>query len=188
MDLQKRNILLVGYRGTGKSSVGKRLAGVLGMGFLDMDRLIAEEEGFSIARIVQEKGWPYFRMQEKQLLQRLSCNSGQVIATGGGVILDQENRSLLKKMGVVIWLTADIDVTVERLKTDPIGAEQRPTFSEMDLHEETGLILKERMPLYEEVSDFTLDTSDLSIGETVDEIVGIIHKEMKERRKNEQKR
>jgi len=179
MDPQKRNILLVGYRGTGKSSVGKRLAEVLGMGFLDMDHLIAEEEGFSIARIVQEKGWPYFRRKEKQLLQRLSCNSGQVIATGGGVILDPENRSLLRRMGFVIWLTADIDVMVARLKTDPVGAEQRPTFSEMDLREETGLILKERMPLYEEVSDFSLDTSDLSIGETVDEIVGIIHKGMK---------
>jgi len=188
MNFHSGNILLIGYRGTGKSSVGKKLAGVLGMDFLDMDRLLVEEEGFTIARIVQEKGWPYFRQQEKHLLQRLSRNRGQVIATGGGVVLDPENRLLLKKMGLVIWLTADIDVMVERLKQDPAGAEQRPAFSERDLREETGLILQERIPLYEEVSDFTLDTSNLSIGETVDEIVGIIHQEMKKRRKNEQKR
>jgi len=79
-------------------------------------------------------------------------------------------------------------VMVERLKQDPAGVEQRPAFSERDIREETGLILKERIPLYEEVSDFSLDTSEMSIGETVDEIVGIIHKEMKKRRKNEQKR
>jgi shikimate kinase len=173
---QAENILLVGYRGTGKSTLGKRLAEVLHMTFLDMDRLIVEEEGCSISVIVKERGWPCFRQLESNLLQRLSQEKGRVIATGGGIILDPENRVLLKKMGMVVWLKADIAVIVARLKEDHEGAVQRPAFSDRDLWEETDLILRARGPFYENVSDLSLDTSTLTVGESVDEIVRIIHK------------
>lgn len=173
---QAENILLVGYRGTGKSTLGKRLAEVLHMTFLDMDRIIVEEGGRSISKMVQEQGWPYFRRQESLLLQRLSFLKGRVIATGGGIILAPENRLLLSKMGMVVWLRADIAVIVARLQGDHESAVQRPAFSDRDLWEETDLILRERAPFYENVSDFSLDTSTLTIGESVDEIVRIIHK------------
>jgi shikimate kinase len=174
--MQDANILLIGYRGTGKSTLGNRLAEVLNMTFLDMDRLIVEEERRSISSIVQERGWPYFRQLESNLLQRLSKEKDRVIATGGGVILDPENRSLLQKMGMVVWLKANIDVIVERLHSDGEGAVQRPAFSDRGLKEETDLALRERVPLYESVSDLSLDTSVLTIGESVDEITRIIHK------------
>ena len=174
-----KNILLIGYRGTGKSTLGKRLAEALGLAFLDMDRMIVDEQGYSISRIVQERGWPYFRQLEGNLLQRLSEEKGRVIATGGGIILDPENRSLLEKMGWVVWLKADTDVMVERLQGDLEGAKQRPAFSDRDLREETEMILQERNPLYESVCDMVLDTTDLSLGESVDEIVRIIHKRLK---------
>lgn len=174
--MQNENILLVGYRGTGKSTLGRHLAEVLNMTFLDLDRLIVEEEGCSISAIVQERGWPYFRQLESNLLQRLSKEKGRVIATGGGIILDPENRSLLKKMGIVVWLKAPVDVIVDRIQRDNEGAVQRPAFSDRNLKEETNLILRERAPLYESVSDLSLDTSGMTIGESVDEIIRIIHK------------
>ena len=79
-------------------------------------------------------------------------------------------------MGIVVWLKAEINVIVERLKGDGEGARQRPAFSDLDLREETEIVLRERIPLYESISDLSLDTTVLTIGESVDEIVRIIHK------------
>jgi len=169
------NILLVGYRGTGKSTLGRRLADVLGMNFIDMDRILIEEARCSISRIVEEHGWPHFRELEKKLLLRLAQGTGQVIATGGGVVLDAENRTLLSIMGIVICLKADPDAIVARLNQDTEGSAQRPPFSDRNLWEETTAVLKERTPLYEGVSEIVLDTSILDMGECVDEIVRIVH-------------
>ncbi len=169
------NIILVGYRGTGKSTLGKRLADVLNMNFIDMDRILIQETGCSISRIVEERGWPYFRELEKKLLLKLAQATGQVIATGGGVVLDAENRTLLSKMGIVIWLKADPDAIVARLRQDKKGFAQRPSFWGRNLREETTAVLKERTPLYKGVREVEVDTSNLDIGECVDEIVRIIH-------------
>jgi len=169
------NILLVGYRGTGKSTLGKRLADVLAMNFVDMDRILIQDAGCSISRIVEEHGWPHFRELEKKLLLRLAQAKGQVIATGGGVVLDAENRTLLLQMGIVIWLKANPDAIMKRLQQDKEGSAQRPPFSDRNLWEETTAALKERMPLYKGVSEVELDTSNLDIAECVDEIVRIVH-------------
>jgi len=173
------NIILVGYRGTGKSTLGKRLADTLNMNFIDMDRILIQEAGCSISRIVEELGWPYFRELEKKLLLKLARATGQVIATGGGVVLDVENRTLLSKMGIVIWLKADPDAIVARLHQDKEGFAQRPSFSDRNLWEETTAVLKERTPLYKGVSEVEVDTSNLDVAECVDEIVRIIHKKRK---------
>lgn len=169
------NILLVGYRGTGKSTLGKLLADVLDMKFIDMDRILIRDAGCSISRIVEEHGWPHFRELEKRLLLRLAQATGQVIATGGGVVLDAANRTTLSKMGIVIWLKADPDAIVARLHHDKEGSAQRPPFSDKNLWEETATVLKERTPFYKGVSEVEVDTSNLDIGECVDEIVRIIH-------------
>lgn len=169
------NILLVGYRGTGKTTLGRHLAQILGMTFIDMDRVIIEEAGCSISRIVEEHGWPHFREREKRLLLRLAQGTGQVIATGGGVVLYAENRALLSKMGPVIWLKADPDTIVERLKQDTAGMVQRPAFSDRTLREETEAMLQARTPLYASISNIAVDTSARDIRECVDEIVRIIH-------------
>lgn len=172
---REENILLVGYRGTGKSTLGKHLAAVLDMAFVDMDRLIIEEAGCSISSMVKKHGWPHFRELEKKILVRLSQGTGQVIATGGGAVLDAENRMLLRKMGSVVWLKADPDRIVERLKQDTESAAQRPAFSDRDLLEETKAVLKERTPIYASISEITVDTSTRDIRECIDEIVRIIH-------------
>ena len=169
------NILLVGYRGTGKSTLGKRLADVLDMNFIDMDRIMIHDAGCSISRIVEEHGWPHFRELEKILLLRLAQAKGQVIATGGGVVLDAENRTLLLQMGIAIWLKANPDAIMKRLQQDKEGSAQRPPFSDRNLWEETAAVLKERTPFYKGVSEVEVDTSNLDIGECVDEIVRIIH-------------
>ncbi len=173
----KTNIVLVGYRGTGKSSVGKRLADVLGMVFVDMDQVLVIEAGCDITRIVRERGWAYFRGLEKDLLARLSRQTGQVVATGGGVVLDEKNRTLIQGMGRVIWLKAEVDEIVLRLTRDTEGAVQRPAFSDHDLRDETIAILKDRSPFYARVSDSCLNTSSMTVGECVDEILCILHKE-----------
>jgi shikimate kinase len=170
------HILLVGYRGTGKSSVGRLLAEALQMSFVDMDQVIVEEAGCTISKMVENHGWPCFRGREKKLLLRLSQGTGLVIATGGGVVLDEENRLLMKKMGQVIWLKADIDTIVQRLQQDVISAEQRPAFSEKSLRDETETVLCERTPLYDSVSDMSIETSGRNIRECVDEIMRIVHK------------
>ncbi|MCU0581387.1 MAG: shikimate kinase [Syntrophales bacterium] len=169
------NILLVGYRGTGKSTLGKRLADVLEMNFIDMDRIMIKDAGCCISRIVEEHGWPHFRELEKILLLRLAQAKGQVIATGGGVVLDAENRTLLSKMGIVIWLKADPNTILKRLHQDKEGSAQRPPLSDKNLWEETTAALQERTPLYKDVSEVELDTSNLNIAECVDEIVRIVH-------------
>jgi shikimate kinase len=169
------NILLVGYRGTGKSTLGKRLADVSGMPFIDMDQTIVEEKGSSISEIVEDHGWSFFRTLEKNLLIRLSKGKGQVIATGGGVVLNAKNRTLLREMGRVVWLQSDPEKIVTRLTQDKTRKEQRPALSDLDLWKETNLILQERSPLYENVHDIAVNTSESTVGECVDEIIRILH-------------
>ncbi|NLN60940.1 MAG: shikimate kinase [Deltaproteobacteria bacterium] len=174
-DKRGDNILLVGYRGTGKSTLGKRLADVSGMPFIDMDQTIVEEKGSSISEIVEDHGWSFFRTLEKNLLIRLSKGKGQVIATGGGVVLNAKNRTLLREMGRVVWLQSDPEKIVTRLTQDKTRIEQRPALSDLDLWKETNLILQERSPLYENVHDIAVNTSESTVGECVDEIIRILH-------------
>lgn len=163
------NIILLGFMGTGKTCVGKRLAERLGMGFLDMDDLIEEEEGMPIRKIFKRFGEPYFREKETSICERVSGFNNYVIATGGGVVLKTVNIENLRRNGILISLTATPEVIYERTKK----ARTRPLLEE-DPKRKIQELLKVRDPYYR-MADWMLDTSMLSIPEVVDKIVAYLY-------------
>ncbi|MEQ8204188.1 MAG: shikimate kinase AroL [Smithellaceae bacterium] len=164
------NVVLIGYRACGKSTVGKMLADRLKIAFLDTDLLIEEKLGMPIKEIVAGHGWEYFRAKEKEAVQKLVQRNDCVIATGGGVVLDEENVGLLKKIGCVIWLKAPVADIIERLKQDVKTDNLRPQFTDGNLAEETTMVLEKRIPLYQKAADYALDTAGKTASQVVDEI------------------
>ena len=151
------NIVLVGYRCSGKTSVGKILAHKLNRDFVDTDGLIEAKEGCSVEDIISNKGWDYFRELEKQIVREVCEKTNLVIATGGGVVLDYENMINLIRNGWVVWLNADAEVLKERMDNDQRSGNIRPSLTGKDPLEEIREVLSLRMPLYEKASDFIAD-------------------------------
>jgi len=166
----RNNIILIGYRATGKSSVGRRLAAELGLGFFDMDQELELRQGQSISEMVADRGWPYFRGLEKELLTELTAKRGLVISTGGGAILHQDIWPQVKESGLVVWLTADRETICRRLLGDDQTASQRPTLTGTDPYAEIAMVLREREPLYRQGCHFSVDTGAM----TIDEVVTLI--------------
>lgn len=167
---ESMNVVLIGYRACGKSTVGKLLADRLKIAFLDTDLLIEESLGMPIKEIVTVRGWDYFRAREKETVQKLAQKGECVIATGGGVVLDEENVGVLKKIGCVIWLKAPVADIIERLKQDEKTDNLRPQFTDGNLAEETNMVLEKRIPLYQKAADYALDTAGKIASQVVDEI------------------
>jgi len=163
-------VILIGYRATGKSTVGKMLADKLGIPFRDTDTLIQEEMGMPIRDIIAVCGWDFFRIQESQVIRRISEEGDAVVATGGGAVLLAENVVLLKKMGKVFWLHASLHDVVERIKNDLLSEETRPRFTDANIVQETIAVLKKRIPLYEKAADFSIETTGKSALQAVEEI------------------
>ena len=114
--LGRRSIVLVGMMGAGKSSIGRRLAGRLGVPFVDADSEIESAAGMTIAEIFAKHGEPYFRAGEARVIARLMENGPQVLATGGGSVMNQHTRDLIRIKGISVWLKADLDVLLKRTK------------------------------------------------------------------------
>lgn len=165
------NIVLIGYRGTGKTAVGTALSKKLGRSFYDTDTYIEKGAGRSISDMVAAHGWAFFRAREKEAIEELSALEHCVIATGGGAVMDKDNVAFLRKNGFLVLLKADINTMIQRIEQDEVSAEQRPKLSDSDIYEETEKLLKQRMPVYEQVSDFSVDTTILTIDEVVETVV-----------------
>lgn len=164
-----KNIVLVGFMGAGKTVVGKRLAVVLGLKFVDLDDLIEAKEGKKITEIFKEKGEPYFRKAEKEITQETAKSAGLVIACGGGVVLDKENIAALKENGIMIYLKADAEVILRRTQKHT----HRPLLN-VDAPKKKIEELLEFRALYYAEADFTIDTSNLSIEQAVDKVLEIV--------------
>jgi len=162
-----KQIILIGYRATGKTTVGKRLAARLGLSFFDMDHELEKRHGQSIATLVAARGWPYFRTLEKEMLTKLIGLNDRVTSTGGGAILHQEIWPKLKESSLVVWLTADRQTICRRLKDDAQTASQRPALTDSDTYAEIDAVLTEREPLYRAGCHFSVDTGVLGIDEIV---------------------
>ena len=152
------NIILTGYRATGKSSVGRMLAAELGYEFIDMDKVLEARYG-EISELVAEKGWGFFRAREKELLDELAGGSGKVVATGGGAIMHEAEWAKLKEAGFVVWLTSDVKIICDRLSFDPASPGQRPSLTGADIREEVSAVLAEREPLYRRGSHLEIDSN-----------------------------
>ena len=152
-------IYLIGYRCTGKSTTGQLLANLMGYSFLDTDRVLETRFQTSLEQMIHQRGWDYFREQEKQVLLGTGHRANIVIATGGGIVLDPENRSFLQTHGTCAWLYADGDTIVNRLLADGNTQKSRPRFSEDPLTLETHKTLSLRTPLYRELGQIQIDTS-----------------------------
>ncbi len=164
------NLFLIGYRCTGKSTVGRTLADRIGWPFVDTDQIIVETASAPIARIVAEKGWPYFREQERMALANVAAGNRQVVATGGGIILDARNMAAMQASGSVVWLMAGEWVIRTRLLADAATAGSRPALTNRGLIAEISAVLAERTPLYAKAADLTIDTDGMAISSICDRI------------------
>jgi len=169
--LKGRNIVLIGPRASGKTTLGKVLAQKLGFEFVDTDEEVEKRTGLEIAQIVQVYGWQRFRKEEKEVIKEVMKKESQVIATGGGVVLDEENVRLIKENGIVFLLWLQPEKIVERLKKDP-QFQKRPPLKK-DLFSEVKEVVEERKPLYFSCAHFVLDASK-EVMELVEEILKVI--------------
>jgi shikimate kinase len=163
--LGRRSIVLVGMMGAGKSSVGRRLAARLGIRFVDADAEIESAAGMTIAEIFAKHGEPDFRAGEKRVIARLLDNGPQVLATGGGSIMDQNTRDLIQIKGISVWLKADLDVLMKRTRR----RNDRP------LAEKIQDLLPLREPVYA-LSDIVVQSRDEPHDIIVDEIIAKLAK------------
>jgi len=156
----KDKIFLIGYRATGKSAVGERVASLMGWSFHDLDLFIEEKTGVSIKEIVEKKGWGPFRQLEKEALEEYLRGPGKrVVACGGGAVLHREFWPEIKKVALVVWLKAKIETILARMANDSKTETQRPTLCNgMTLSQEIATVLAERTPLYEKFSHIAIDT------------------------------
>jgi shikimate kinase len=146
------NLFLIGYRATGKSTVGELAARELGWSFVDADALLESRAGRSIREIFQAEGEAGFRRRESALLEELCRETEQVVATGGGVVLAAANRDLLARHGLCAWLEADAATIEARMQADPGTAERRPALT-IGGRAEIDSLLAQRQPLYEQCAN-----------------------------------
>lgn len=165
----KRNIVLIGFMGCGKTTIGRQLASRLDFGFTDTDALVEARIGESIPDYFASQGEPAFREVEHDVVAKVSSLANQVIATGGGAVLRDDNRELLSTSNVVVWLTARPDVVVARTERRR-GVRPLLTTDEDPL-ERVLRILAIRGPLYQSMADVIVDTSDRPVHRAVGDIV-----------------
>ena len=152
------NLVLIGFMGCGKSSVGRRLSGLTGHRFVDLDELITQSDGRSISEILSQRGESYFRDLEQRALGDLVGVCGIVLSTGGGLVLRPANRETLKRIGIVAWLDADPEILFERA----MRSGRRPLLQTEDPKGTFDALLSVRRNLYEITADFRVDSSRLS--------------------------
>ncbi|MGH7797157.1 MAG: shikimate kinase [Candidatus Binatia bacterium] len=156
----------------GKSAVGRNLARRLQRRFVDLDRLIEKAEGKKVREIFAAKGEAYFRHLEKRTLQEVLQQQGQVIATGGGVIMDDENLNLLRQQTTLIGLVASIDTLLARAG----NASKRPLLKSGDRRGRVGELMRQRETRYGQ-AHFTVDTNSLTMAQVVDKIIDRLNAE-----------
>jgi len=152
------NIILIGYRGSGKTTVGRLLAERLGWAFVDTDALIEARAQTTIADIFATQGQDGFRKREREAIASLAKGEQQVIAAGGGAVMDRRNLEGLRTAGTIIWLTASPEVLWARIKQDRRTAESRPNLTAAGGLDEVRTILAERQASYRQAANLTIDT------------------------------
>ncbi len=163
------NIVLIGFMGSGKSTIGKKIANKKDMKFIDMDFEIEKLENKTISEIFKDYGEIYFREKETELLKKVLTSENAVISTGGGIIENKENREILHKEENVIWLYADAEKIIKNIKHEIY---KRPKLMEAkNLEEYIEKLLKSRHSKYKEVSNIKVNTNNKNIDEVMSDIL-----------------
>lgn len=169
--LAGRSVVLVGMMGAGKSTIGRRLAGRLGLPFLDADTEIEAAAGMSIPDIFESRGEPDFRDGEARVIARLLDSGPAVLATGGGSFMRKETRDRIREQAVSIWLKADADIIMRRVKR----RSDRPLLKTSDPEATVGRLISEREPVYQQ-ADLTVWSRDVPHEKIVEECIEALHR------------
>ena len=161
------NIVLIGYRCTGKTTIGRLVAEKLGWPLVDTDTLIQQRAGKSIKEIVAAGGWPEFRRQEREVIADVAARDRQVISAGGGAILDESNAKALRATGRVVLLTASPETIWERMKADPKTLAERPNLTDSGGIAEVRKVLADRQAAYQAARHHEVPTDRFSPDEAV---------------------
>lgn len=168
-----QNIFLVGLMGAGKSSVGRLISERLNKLFLDADAYLEEKAGLTIPQIFEEFGEDVFRQKECNAIDELTQLKNVVIATGGGAVVKPQNRFYLKQRGIVVYLSADVEVLCERALNDTKN--KRPLLQHVDPIERFKQLFESRDSLYREIAHIVIDTNHLDINSIVNELASQIN-------------
>ena len=171
------NIFLIGYRGTGKSTVAERLSAKTQMPWIDADESIETLAGSSIKEIFSEQGESVFRDLETTVLENLQQRDGWILALGGGVIVRSQNRRILSQTSPVFWLTAQVGTIQSRLSADPNTDQRRPDLTAAGGVEEINEMLERREPLYRQCADHIVPTDNRTSDAIADQIVELLSQE-----------
>jgi shikimate kinase len=164
--LGKGNIFLIGPMGSGKTAVGRHLARILRFTFYDSDADIEARTGVDIAFIFDKEGEAGFRIREKESIERLTRLQSIVLATGGGAVIEEDNRRALSERGVVVYLATSIDQQLERTR----HARHRPLLNDIDPEQRLHELMQRRATLYTQIADFTVPTDGRRVQLVADEI------------------
>jgi shikimate kinase len=168
------NLYLIGYRGTGKTTVAAALAEKLGRPWFDADVEIERRAGKSIREVFTIDGEPAFRDWESAVIADLSSQTKIIISVGGGAVIRPQNREVMKASGYVVWLQALPETILERMVADPTTGDRRPNLTTLGGLAEIEALLAERTPLYAQCADITVDTEGKSPEAIAEEIVAVL--------------
>jgi shikimate kinase len=164
------NIYLIGLMGAGKTTIGRKLATLLNLDFVDTDQVLEHRTGVSVSHIFEIEGERGFRERESKLFTDISAGTGQVVSTGGGLVLDRDNRKRMAASGQVVYLKATIDVLWHRLK----DCKKRPLLQTENPREKVEELIATRDPVYSEVADHTIQVSSSSANRTAQRIAELL--------------
>ncbi len=165
------NIVLIGLRGSGKTTVGKILAQKLGRELVETDELVTRKAGLTIPEIVKKHGWGRFRELEEEVTSQVARLNNIINASGGGVVTGEKNIARLKKKGVLVWLQADVNTLVERTGED---SQRPPLTGGRTGREDMEITFQERKPLYQQAADLSVDTEDKTPEEVAEAIINLL--------------
>ncbi len=182
------NLILIGYRGSGKTSVGRELAKLLERPFFDSDRMVFAKTGRTVREIVEAGGWPAFREAEKAVIAELSALDHAVISLGGGAVMDTENVATLEERGKFVWLRADARTLALRIRGQQEDGTQRPSLTGAGTLEEIERVLAERLPVYRALADLAVDTAGKTPAGIAAEIAAAVSEDPAPRRERQGRR
>ena len=165
------NVVLIGFRGSGKTTLGRLLAAKLKRPFYDVDQEVERRTGRTIREIVEAGGWEAFRNDEKDAIRDLCGLREAILAPGGGAVLDADNVRNLKRSGKLFWLKVNPRTAFSRICSDQSTKSRRPSLTPLDPYEEVVRLIRQREPFYRKAADVVVETDGNAIEVLVQEIL-----------------